>query len=229
MDWSGADILLNPRILLRLLQGLWVTISLSLIAVGASLILGTLLGLAMTSRNTVVRAVTRIYLEIIRIVPQLVLLFLVYFGLTRVSQLNLTGYQAALLVFTAWGTAEMGDLVRGALQAVPEHQVRTSFALGLSPSQRFRHVIGPQAVRALIPPTVNLVTRMIKTTSIVVLIGVVEVVKVGQQIIDANRFEHPDAALWIYALIFALYFVICYPISIMSRRLEKRWTTTTRR
>lgn len=223
MDFSGVEVLLDGRNIARLLQGLWVTISLSLLAVGASLVLGILLGLAMTSRNRVSRVLTRTYLEIIRIVPQLVLLFLVYFGLTRVSQLNLTGYQAALLVFTAWGTAEMGDLVRGALTAVPAHQERSAFALGLTPWQRFRHVIGPQAVRVLIPPTVNLVTRMIKTTSIVVLIGVVEVVKVGQQLIDANRFDHPDAAFWIYAAIFIMYFLVCYPISLASRRLEKRW------
>ena len=225
MDFSGIEVLADGRVILRLLQGLWVTVSISLIAVAGSLVLGTLLGLVMTSKNVVVKALTRLYLEIIRIVPQLVLLFLVYFGLTRVSHINLSGYQAAVLVFTAWGTAEMGDLVRGALTAVPAHQARSAFALGLGPIDRFAHVVAPQAVRALIPPTVNLVTRMIKTTSLVVLIGVVEVVKVGQQIIDANRFEHPDAALWIYAAIFFLYFLVCYPISLTARILEKRWNS----
>lgn len=223
MDFSGIEVLLQGRNLARLFEGLWVTVSIALIAVALSLVLGTALGVVMTSRNPLLRALTRIYLEIIRIVPQLVLLFLVYFGLTRVSHINLTGYQAAVLVFTAWGTAEMGDLVRGALTAVPAHQERSAFALGLNPWQRFRYVVLPQALRMLTPPTVNLVTRMIKTTSIVVLIGVVEVVKVGQQIIDANRFDFPDAAFWIYAVIFVMYFVVCYPISLAARRLEKRW------
>lgn len=225
MDWSGINVLFEGRNFVRLLQGLWVTINISLISVGASLVLGTLLGLVMTSRNIVVRAVTRLYLEIIRIVPQLVLLFLVFFWLTRVSNINLSGYQAALLVFTAWGTAEMGDLVRGALMAVPSHQAKSAFALGLDPVQCFRYVVLPQAVRSLLPPTVNLITRMIKTTSIVVLIGVVEVVKVGQQIIDLNRFDYPDAAFWIYGVIFLLYFAVCYPISLTARRLEKRWAS----
>lgn len=223
MDWSGIEIL-GGRALPRLLEGLWVTISISLIAVAGSLVLGTLLGLLMTSRNRVVQIVTRTYLEIVRIVPQLVLLFLVYFGLTRVSRVNLTGYEAAVIVFIAWGAGEMGDLVRGALQAVPRHQWQAAYALGLGPLQRFTRVVGPQALRALTPPTVNLITRMIKTTSLVVLIGVVEVVKVGQQIIDANRFDHPDGAFWVYAAIFLLYFAVCFPVSLIARRLEKKWS-----
>lgn len=223
MDWSGIEIL-GGRALPRLLEGLWVTISISLIAVAGSLVLGTLLGLLMTSRNRVVQIITRTYLEIVRIVPQLVLLFLVYFGLTRVSGVNLTGYEAAVIVFIAWGAGEMGDLVRGALQAVPRHQWQAAYALGLGPLQRFTRVVGPQALRALTPPTVNLITRMIKTTSLVVLIGVVEVVKVGQQIIDANRFDHPDGAFWVYAAIFLLYFAVCFPVSLIARRLEKKWS-----
>ena len=69
----------------------------------------------------------------------------------------------------------------------------------------------------------NLVTRMIKTTSLVVLIGVVEVVKVGQQIIEAARLTPPGAAVWIYGVIFVLYFIICYPVSRLAAYLEKRW------
>ena len=86
-----------------------------------------------------------------------------------------------------------------------------------------RRVILPQTLRRLAPSAVNLITRMVKTTSLVVLIGVVEVLKVGQQIIDANRFNYPTASLWIYGLIFALYFLICWPISLLSRHMEKTW------
>ena len=64
---------------------------------------------------------------------------------------------------------------------------------------------------------------MIKTTSLIALIGIVEVLKVGQQIIDANRFEFPTAALWIYAVVFFLYFFICWPISLAAKKLEERW------
>ena len=144
-------------------------------------------------------------------------------GLTRVAGINLNGITASVLVFTLWGGAEMGDLVRGALIAIPRHQYESAYALGLSPRQTMRRVILPQTLRALAPPAVNLITRMVKTTSLVVLIGVVEVLKVGQQIIDANRFNYPTASLWIYGLIFALYFLICWPISLLSRHMEKTW------
>jgi polar amino acid transport system permease protein len=87
-------------------------------------------------------------------------------------------------------------------------------------------VIIPQTIRRLLPPAINLVTRMIKTTSLVVLIGVVEVLKVGQQIIGANRFDSPSAALWIYIVIFFLYFIICYPISKVAGVLEKKWANS---
>jgi len=131
--------------------------------------------------------------------------------------------EKSVLVFTLWGGAEMGDLVRGALIAIPRHQYESAYALGLSPRQTMRRVILPQTLRRLAPPAVNLITRMIKTTSLVVLIGVVEVLKVGQQIIDANRFNYPTASLWIYGLIFALFFLICWPISLLSRHMEKTW------
>jgi polar amino acid transport system permease protein len=143
-----------------------------------------------------------------------------------VAAVNLSGEVAAIVVFTLWGTAEMGDLVRGSISAIPAHQYDSARSLGLSAAQLQRHVILPQAVRRLLPLTVNLTTRMIKTTSLVALIGVVEVLKVAQQIIDANRFDYPDAALWIYGVIFGLYFAVCFPISWYSRRLERKWQTT---
>ena len=175
----------------------------------------------MTLENSVVRAVSRVYLEFIRIMPQLVLLFLVYFGLTKAFGVNLSGQASAVLVFTLWGTAEMGDLVRGALVSIPRHQYETGTALGLGPLQIYWYVIIPQAVQRLLPLAINLTTRMIKTTSLVVLIGVVEVMKAAQQIIEANRYTVPDAALWIYGAIFFLYFFVCWPISLLAARLER--------
>lgn len=207
----------------RLLGGLWVTIRLSLISVGLSIILGILLGMVMNLKNPVTKAITRVYLEFIRIMPQLVLLFLVYFGATKAFGINLSGEVSAVIVFTLWGTAEMGDLVRGALISIPKHQYESGAALGLENMQIYRYIIIPQTIRRLIPLAINLATRMIKTTSLIVLIGVVEVLKVGQQIVEANRYTVPDSALWIYATIFFLYFIVCWPISFLASRLEKKW------
>ena len=155
--------------------------------------------------------------------PQLVLLFIAYFGVTRAFGLNLDAEVSAVIVFILWGTAEMGDLVRGALISIPKHQYDSAAALGMTKVQSFVHIIVPQTLRRLIPLTINLTTRMIKTTSLDVLIGITEVLKVGKQIIDANRFDYPTAALWVYGVIFLLYFLACWPISMLAKKLEKRW------
>lgn len=152
------------------------------------------------------------------------LLFIAYFGITRAFDINLSGFAASVIVFILWGTAEMGDLVRGALISIPKNQYESAEALGLSRRQMYRFIIIPQSLRRLLPPAINLFTRIIKTTSLVVLIGVVEMLKTGQQIIEANRYTAPDAALWIYAAIFFLYFLACYPLSRMAAYLEKKWT-----
>ena len=83
----------------------------------------------------------------------------------------------------------------------------------------------PQAARRLIPQAINLITRMIKTTSLILIIGVVEILKVAQQIIDANRRKTPNAAFGIYLVIFLMYFLLCWPISLLARFLERRWKT----
>lgn len=221
-EW-GISVLFQGRNLIRLLTGLWVTIRISLISVAVSIVLGILLGMLMTWKNPITKGLSRIYLEFIRIMPQLVLLFIVYFGVTKAFRISISGELAAIIVFVMWGTAEMGDLVRGALQSIPKHQYESGRAIGLTQSQIYRYIIIPQTIRRLLPLAINLITRMIKTTSLIVLIGVVEVVKVGQQIIEANRLTVPTAAIWIYGVIFFLYFIVCYPISMLSIKLEKIW------
>lgn len=218
----GIEVLFLGNNMLRLLSGLWVTVRLALISIGLSLLLGSTLGAAMTLKNTVVKVLTRVYLEIIRIMPQLVFLFIVFFGVTKLTGANLSGEVSAVIVFTLWGTAEVGDLVRSAFEAIPKHQFESGLSLGLSKIQLYVFVIFPQALRGLIPNIINLSMRMIMTTALVSLIGVTEVLKVGKQIIDANRFDYPNAAIWVYAAIFLLYFLICFPLSLISRRLAKK-------
>ena len=222
MQDLGIRVLFEGNNFLRLCQSIWVSLRIALISMLLSVGFGILMGVIMTSKNKIVRLLCRIYLEIVRIMPQLVLLFLVYFGAAKHIGINFSGEAAAIIVFTFWGTAEMGDLVRSAIISVPKHQYETGFALAMTKPQVFIHIIIPQTIRRLIPSAVNLLTRMIKTTSLVVLIGVVEVVKVGKQIIDANRYTTPDAALWVYGTIFIMYFIICFPFSKLSEVLERR-------
>ena len=176
---SALGVLFKGRNLARLLGGLWVTLRLSAVSILLSVALGLALGMVMTLRSPIIRALTRLWLETIRIVPQLVLLFIVYFGLARAFNLQLSGEAAAVVVFVFWGAGEMGDLVRGALTSIPAHQRESGAALGLTRWQINRYVLIPQTLRRLIPQAINLATRMIKTTSLVMLIGVVEVLKVS--------------------------------------------------
>ena len=219
----GLEVLLKGKNMVRLLGGLWVALRVSLIAVAISIPLGLLLGVLMTRKNIVLRAVLRLYLEFIRIMPQMVLLFLVFFGTTRALGWDLSGELSAIIVFSLWGTAEMGDLVRGALISIPKHQYESAEALGLSKLQTYYYIIIPQTLRRLLPLSINLITRMIKTTSLILMIGVVEVLKVAQQIIEANRSASPNAAFGIYLTVLLRYFLVCWPISLLARHLEEKW------
>ena len=223
MQALGLDVLLKGKNMLRLLGGLWAAVEISLISIAISIPLGLVMGALMTSKLKPVKIILQIYLEIIRIMPQLVLLFIVFFETTKVFGWNLSGEAASVIVFSLWGTAEMGDLVRGAITSIPKHQYESSEALALTKVQTYLYVVIPQTLRRLIPLSINLITRMIKTTSLVLMIGVVEVIKVAQQIIEANRMSSPNAAFGVYLVVFFMYFFVCWPISLAARKLEKRW------
>ena len=212
----GIDVLFKGTNFIRLLGGLWTALWISLVSVAISIPLGIGMGVLMTKKNRILKAVLRVYLEFIRIMPQLVLLFIMFFGTTRAFGWDLSGEAASIIVFVLWGTAEMGDLVRGALISIPKHQYESSEALGLTNAQTYLYVI--------IPQTIRLITRMIKTTSLILMIGVVEVLKVAQQIIEANRMTSPNGAFGVYLTVFLLYFIACWPISMLAKYLEKKWS-----
>ena len=218
----GLDVIFKGKNAIRLLGGLGIALRISLISVLISIPLGILVGILMTFKNPILKAVLRVYLEIIRIMPQLVLLFIVFFGSTRALGIDISAELSAIIVFSLWGTAEMGDLVRGAVTSIPKHQYESSEALGLNKKQTFIYIIIPQTIKRLIPLSINLITRMIKTTSLVLMIGVVEVIKVAQQITEANRNSSPNAAFGVYLVVFMMYFIACTPISMLARYLEKR-------
>ena len=219
----GFEVLLKGNNMIRLLEGLAISLRISLISVVISIALGIVVGMLMTIDNKLIKAITRVYLETVRIMPQMVLLFIVYFGFTKSLGLKLTAESSAIIVFSFWGIAEMADLVRGSLISIPQIQYETSFALGFNKLQTYLYIIIPQIVRRMIPLSINLVTRMIKTTSLVMMIGIVEVLKVSQQIIEANRKSSPNAAFGVFATVFLLYFIACWSISCLSKYLEKKW------
>lgn len=219
--YTASGVLFKGKNFVRLMGGLGVTIWIAAVSVFLSMILGFLFGIVMNMKNRAIRWLCHAYLEFIRIMPQMVLLFLAYFGLTHAFGISISGELASVLVFTLWGTAEMGDLVRGALQSIPKHQYESGRALGLTEKQIFRYIVIPQTVKRLVPLSMNLITRMIKTTSLVVFVGVIEVLKIGQQIIEANRLTIPTASIAVYGVIFFLYFIVCWPLSLAADKIEK--------
>lgn len=223
MQNSEINFIFHSGNIQRLLEGLLTTSEIAFISIFIGSLLGIIIGLSRTTKSKWILFINRIYLEAFRIIPTLVWLFIFYFGVTTALGIDLSGEVVSIIVFSLWGAAEMGDIVRGSLQSLPKHQSESGKALGLSYFQLYRFVLIPQAVRRMVPGTINLATRMVKTTSLVVLIGVIDVVKIGQQIIESSRFQVPAASFWVYGCIFFLYFIICYPLSQLSKKLETSW------
>lgn len=212
---DGVNLLWENR--LMLMDGMGQTIYVAMVSLLLSFIGGLMVGFLRSQKNPIMRFVTRFYLECFRIIPLIVWLFVVFFTLPRLLGQYVSSTTSVILVFTLWGAAEMGEMVRGALQSLPVIQRESGRALGLSYIQLYRYVLLPQAIRRLLPGVINMATRLIKTTSITTMVGVVEIFSRGTQIIERTR--EPFA---IYVFIFFFFFVLCYPLTLWSRHLEKK-------
>lgn len=219
---SGLDVIFDGRNLIRLFGGLVEVAKISVIALFFGILLGILFGVIRTSHNPLIRIIFKIYLEIIRIVPLLVLLFIFYYILPEVTGSDWSNITVSIVVFIFWISAEMSDLVRASLENVSKIQIESAKALGFNQRQLFFFVLLPQGLPSVIPATINLVTRVIKTTSLLLMIGVGEMIKIGTQIIENYTVKVPSASLWIYGFIFILYFILCYPLSRYSQYLERK-------
>lgn len=218
-----ALLVFEPNNLRRLAEGVGTTLLIALVCIVFSLVGGVFMGIVMAFGRAPIKFACRLYLESIRIIPLLVWLFIVYFGFAVLFNWHMGAMTASILVFSAWGIAEMMDLTRGALTSINRHQIQSAQALGLKRSQITFYIIFPQAFLALLPSSINLFTRIIKTTSLVSLIGVVDLLKVGQQMIEINLFKMPNASFYVYGWIFIVYFLLCYPLSYWGKYLEKRY------
>ena len=175
MAHSGINVLFSGSNFDRLLVGLWTSIWIAALSIIIGLLIGTIFGVLRTMPNKIIRCILRVYMEIFRILPSVVLLYLVYYILPRSLHINWPGTWMAVLAFSLWVAAEFSDIVRGALQSVPLAQKESGLALGLSKMQLFLYVLLPQAFKLELPATINLATRVIKTTSILMLISVMDV------------------------------------------------------
>lgn len=215
------EVLFAGNNLLRLLQGLGVSFSIALVAIACSIVIGIVVGFMMLSRFMILRIACKLYLESVRIIPILALLYVCYFGLPQLLHISLSNIAVAVLVFSFWGGAEMADLVRGALSSVDKHQRESALSLGLSPLQAQIFIILPIASKRLLPGLINLFTRMIKTTALLLFIGIADMLQVGRQIIEANR-SISTAAFSVYGALLVGYFAMCFPLSRLAKSLENR-------
>ena len=202
--------------LLYLLVAAEWTIVLSLIAFVGGSVLGLAIALMRVSKSAVVRAIASGYIQLIQGTPLLIVLFLSYFGLGIIG-LKLVPLVAAGISLTLYAGAFLGEIWRGCIEAVPKTQWEASDCLGLNRVQQYTYVILPQAVKIAIPPTVGFMVQIVKNTSLASVIGFVELARAGQ-IVNNSTFE----PFVIFTCVAAIYFALCYPLSVASRTLERR-------
>ncbi len=201
-----------------LLQGAWHTILLSVLSLVLGGVLGFLVSLVRISKVRAVSALALVYIEAVQGIPPLVLMALAFYGPAILGGVHVSALGAATLALAIFSSAYLGEIWRGCLQAVPKAQWEAAECLGLTATQRLFRVILPQALRLSLPPTVGFVVQLVKSTSIAsVAIGYGELTY-NAKILNNSTFE----PFMFFGLAGVLYFVMCYPLSRASRRLEAR-------
>jgi polar amino acid transport system permease protein len=183
-----------------------------------SLVLGGLFGfvvaIARTSRLAPLRLLAAGWIGLVQGIPVLILLFLAYYGLSMLG-FDLPPIVAASISMAFYASAYLGEIWRGCIQAVPWQQWEASTALAFSRPQQYRYVILPQAMRIAVAPTVGFIVQLVKNTSIVSIIGVIELARAGNLVNNAT-FQ----PFKVFGTVALIYFAICWPISLLARRLE---------
>jgi polar amino acid transport system permease protein len=211
------------EVLTTLLQAAQWTILLSLIAFIGGGILGLLVTMMRIAKNRVLKGASRFYIGFVQGTPLLMQLFIIFFGIPILLGYDVPAIVSASVALIAYSAAYLADIWRGSVESIPRAQWEAGTSLGLSWFQQFRYVILPQATKVSIPPTIGFAVQVIKNTSLTSIIGYVELTRQGQ--ILNNVTFRPFA---IFAMIGVIYFVICYPLSLYSKRLEARLTLETR-
>ena len=208
-DFGSGDILF-------IVQAAQWTIALSLIAFIGGALGGLAVALARTADHRVAQRLATGFIQVFQGTPLLMQLFLVFFG-APVLGLEVSPWIAAGVALVLNTSAFLGEIWRGCIQAVPRGQWEAAEALGLHYAARMRHVVLPQAFRIALPPTVGYMVQVIKGTSLAAIIGFTEVTRAGQ-IINNATFQ----PLIVFSLVAAIYFALCWPLSLAAGRIEKR-------
>jgi His/Glu/Gln/Arg/opine family amino acid ABC transporter permease subunit len=216
-DWVG------PVAHYMLEVGLRNTLKLSAIALVGSTLIGVTLGTLLTIRFLPTRALIRLYIEIWRGLPILVTIFIVYFALPAVSpRLRFDAITAGAIALILWGSAQVAETTRGAVQSIPREQHEAASALGFGWVGRHAFVIMPQALRRLLPPLVGLLVNIIQNTTIVQIIGAPELLESAERQVERLTFEGQQHAIQIYGAVMVIFFCLSFPLTRLSAYLEKR-------
>jgi len=192
------------------------TILLTLTAFVGGGFLGAVIAVLRVAPVRAIRLAAASYIKLLQGLPLLILLFLVFFG-ANILGLRIDAWAAAAIGFALYGSAFLGEIWRGCLQAVPRGQRDAAIALALPFAKRLRLVIAPQAARIALPPTVGFLVQLLKSTSLASVIGFTELTWTGQMINNAT-FQ----PLIVFSLVAGLYFLMCWPLSLLSARLERQ-------
>lgn len=206
-----------PEILLNLLASTRWTFALFFTCLAGGSLFGLVMLFMRISRHPALKRGARIYIEFFQGTPLLMQLFVIFFGLAQFG-LKLPAWTAAGIALTCWAAAFLAEIWRGCVDAVERGQWDASASLGMSHFEQMRYVIMPQAMRLAIPPTVGFTVQIVKSTSLASIIGFVELAQTGNNI--ANATFRPFV---VYGLVALIYFCLCWPISMSSRILERRF------
>jgi polar amino acid transport system permease protein len=204
-------------------EGLVNTLKLSAIALVGSAFVGITLGTLLTIRFLPTRALIRLYIEVWRGLPILVTIFIIFFALPAISDtLRFDALTAGAIGLILWGSAQVAEATRGAVQSIPREQHEAAAALGFGWVGRHAFVILPQALRRLLPPMVGLLVNIIQNTTIVQVIGAPELLESAERQVERLTFEGEEHAIEIYGAIMVIFFVISFPLTRLSAYLERR-------
>lgn len=206
----------GPNEVVFLIQAAQWTIYLSLLTFALGGIVGFVIALSRVSSSPILRSVSSAYVQLFQNTPLLMQLFLIYYGLSLVG-FSLSPLVAAAIALTFFASAFLGEIWRGAIEAVPRTQFEAAEALALTPWQLYRHVILPQAIRIATPPTVGFFVQIVKNTSLTSIVGMTELMRAAAMMNNATM-----APMKVFAVVCVIYFVICFPLSLLSRKLEVR-------
>ena len=207
----------SAKDILFLLQGALVTVALCALAAASGLVVAVAVGLMRTARRfRFLRWPAAVYVEIFRGTPLLMQFFIAYFGLAILG-LKVPAFIAVSIPLMLYTGAYMGEIVRAGVEAIPRGQWEAGWSLGMSYRQLLRWVVAPTAVRIMLPPSVGFLVQLVKGTSLAYVVGYVELTRAGYIIAQSTY-----ATMLVFTLVGAIYFGLCYPLSLASQRLEGR-------